>query len=97
MNGAKKDNVTSLSEEKYAALSEQNGWSLAFAEGLVSGQTERRRGNPPSSYLIVGADDYALGFRAGYFQRRNPDNRPGLSDGKPDVKNNEKIGAERIA
>ena len=71
MNGEQKDNVTSLSKEKYTALSEQNGWSIAFAEGFVSGQIERRRGNSPSSYLIVGADDYALGFRAGYFDRLN--------------------------
>lgn len=97
MNGEHKDNVTFLSREKHTARSELNGWSHAFAEGLLSGQTERQRGSPPSSYLIVGADDYALGFRAGYFQRRNPDNRAGLSDGKPGVENNEKIGAEKIA
>ncbi len=70
VNGGKADNVRSLSEEKCAALSEQNGWPLAFAEGYISGETERRRGNQLSSYTMTGIDQYALGFRAGYFERR---------------------------
>lgn len=70
VNGGKADNVRSLSEEKCAALSEQNGWPLAFAEGYIGGQTERRRGNQLSSYVMTGIDQYALGFRAGYFERR---------------------------
>ncbi len=82
MNGELKDNVTSLSKEKCTALSEQNGWSLAFAEGWLEGEVERRRGNSASSYVLVGTDDYALGFRAGYFVRLKPDSGAGFSDGK---------------
>lgn len=71
MNEDKKSNVKSLSEEKYTALSVRNGWPLGFAQGFVGGQIERRRGNPPSSYILAGIDQYALGFRAGYFVRPN--------------------------
>ena len=73
MNIELKSNVTSLSEEKYTALAEQSGWPLVFAEGYVNGQVERRRGNPLTSYLNVGVDLYALGFRAGYFGRTIPE------------------------
>lgn len=73
MNRAKKDNVRSLTKEKSTSLSEQNRWPLAYAEGYISGQSERWRGNPPSSYIVAGIDQYALGFRAGYFVRPNPD------------------------
>ena len=30
----------------------------------------RRRGAAPSTYARVGIDDYSLGFRAGYYERR---------------------------
>jgi hypothetical protein len=71
------DNVTFLSEQKATAIAQQMGWSLAFAEGYIAGQSERWRGNRPSSYAMVGVDDYARGFRAGYFERPNPDRGPG--------------------
>ena len=86
MNAAREGNVRFLVEEKYTTLSEQNGWSLAFAEGYVNGQAARWRGIPPSSYIIVGVDDYALGFRAGYFERLNPDRPSGRPEGKPGSK-----------
>ena len=73
MSTEPKSNITSLSVEKFSALAEQSGWSLVFAEGYISGQVERRRGGPLSSYLKVGVDEYALGFRAGYFGRAIPD------------------------
>ncbi len=64
-----------LSSEKFRVLAEVNGWSLAHAEGYVDGETSRRRGNPPSQYALIGIDEYSLGFRAGYFERQNPDSR----------------------
>ena len=73
------DNVTFLSDQKAAAIAQQMGWSLAFAEGYIAGQSERWSGNLPSSYAMVGVDDYACGFRAGYFERPNPDRGPGRS------------------
>jgi len=55
---------------KVHVLAERNGWSIARAQGLVDGEIARRRGAPPSSYARVGMDDYCIGFRAGYFERR---------------------------
>jgi hypothetical protein len=86
MNGEKEHNVRSLPKEKCTALSEQNGWSIAFSEGYVNGKTERRRGNPLSCYLTVGVDQYALGFSAGYFERQNLDRGAGRQDGKSGIK-----------
>jgi hypothetical protein len=56
-----------LSKEKSKVLAEQNGWTLAQAEGYVDGERWRRRGTAPSRYVLIGIDDYCLGFRAGYF------------------------------
>jgi hypothetical protein len=50
-------------------LAQTHGWSAARAQGFVEGEAARRRGEKPSSYRLVGIDDYALGFRAGYFLR----------------------------
>jgi hypothetical protein len=60
-----------LSEEKSKLIAERNGWTLAFAEGHVAGESMRRSGKVLSMYALVGIDDYALGFRAGYFQRQS--------------------------
>jgi len=56
-----------LSKEKSKVLAEQNGWTLARAEGYVDGERSRRRGTVPSRYILIGIDDYCLGFRAAYF------------------------------
>jgi hypothetical protein len=61
-----------LSEEKVKVLAEKNGWSLAHAEGYVEGESFRRRGMMPSMYAQIGIDEYSLGFRAGYYERKNP-------------------------
>jgi hypothetical protein len=55
---------------KVNLLAQRNGWSLARAQGFVDGEISRRRGAPPSAYARVGIDDYCLGFRAGYYERR---------------------------
>lgn len=57
-----------LSKEMSKVLAEQNGWTLARAEGYIDGERLRRRGTAPSNYVLVGIDDYCLGFRAGYFE-----------------------------
>jgi hypothetical protein len=66
-----------LSKEKVKVLAEQNGWTLARAEGYVDGQRFRKRGLPPSKSKMVGIDDYCLGFRAGYFasDRKSPSDK----------------------
>jgi hypothetical protein len=56
---------------KVQVLAERNGWSIARAQGFLDGEMSRRRGAVPSTYARVGIDDYCLGFRAGYFERRN--------------------------
>jgi hypothetical protein len=61
-----------LSKEKSKVLAEVNGWSLAHAEGYVDGETIRRCGTTPSKYAQIGIDEYSLGFRAGYYERKNP-------------------------
>jgi len=62
-----------LTKEKTKVLAEKNGWSLARAEGFVDGEAYRRRGVMPSKHAQVGIDEYSLGFRAGYYERKNPE------------------------
>ncbi len=50
-------------------LAEKQGWSIARARGYIDGENFRRLGTVPSTYALVGIDDYGLGFRAGYFER----------------------------
>ncbi|HEX9181720.1 MAG TPA: hypothetical protein VF876_00550, partial [Burkholderiales bacterium] len=69
--------------EKTKLLAEKNGWSLAHAEGYVDGQAYRRRGMPPSKHAQVGIDEYSLGFRAGYYDRKAPDPVPSKSPAVP--------------
>ena len=57
------------SNTKAKTVAEKTGWSLTRAEGYVEGQQYRREGLKPTVYQKVGIDDYALGFRDGYFSR----------------------------
>jgi len=61
-----------LSKEKFKVLAEANGWSLDYAKGYVDGETFRLRGKKPSNYVLIGIDEYCLGFRAGYYERQGP-------------------------
>jgi hypothetical protein len=63
-----------LSTERSKLLAEQNGWSLAHAQGFVDGETSRRLGKTPTLSALVGIDEYSMGFRAGYFERQNAEN-----------------------
>ena len=60
-----------LSRGKFTAGSEGRGWSIARAQGYMDGESSRRRGKSPSKYVLVGIDEYCLGFRAGYFERKH--------------------------
>jgi hypothetical protein len=60
-----------LSEEKLRILVEMLGWSRARARGYVKGEAARRCGEIPPPHSIVGIDEYALGYRAGYFVRES--------------------------
>lgn len=71
-----------LSKEKSRVLATRNGWPLAQAEGYIDGETFRRRRKTPSMYAQIGIDEYCLGFRASYYERKNRDSTasiPGLS------------------
>ena len=48
-----------------------DGPSTAYANGVADGQAARAEGNSLSLYLQVGIDDYAKGFRAGFFGQMN--------------------------
>jgi hypothetical protein len=69
-----------LSTERSKQLAEQNGWTLAFAQGNVDGESSRRLGKAPALHALVGIDEYSLGFRAGYFERQNLDSRVGRTE-----------------
>ena len=46
---------------------------VAFVNGYTDGQAGRRGNQKLSAYLRVGIDDYARGFRAGFFARSAPE------------------------
>jgi hypothetical protein len=45
--------------------------SAAYADGVADGQSARTIGSALTLYLQVGIDDYARGFRAGFFAQMN--------------------------
>jgi hypothetical protein len=65
-----------LSEEKLKNLAEKYGWSIARAQGYIAGETCRRNGKVPTTYVLIGFDEYCVGFRAGYFVRTSPRSTP---------------------
>ena len=54
------------------SLAEEMGWTPERAEGYVEGERYRHECLALSEYQKVGIDEYALGFRAGYFKREKP-------------------------
>jgi hypothetical protein len=47
------------------------GPSAVYASGVADGQSARAGGSALTLYLQVGIDDYAKGFRAGFFGQVN--------------------------
>jgi len=45
--------------------------SLAFSNGFSDGRTARSVNSELTPYLEIGIDDYARGFRAGFFGQEN--------------------------
>jgi hypothetical protein len=62
-----------LYKEKIKVVADRNGWSPTHAHGYVDGDIARRRGATPSKYAQVGIDEYCLGFREGYYERKKPE------------------------
>jgi hypothetical protein len=51
-------------------LAQQNGWPMMFANGYSDGEASRKRQVPVPAYIRVAIDEYAEGFRAGYYDRQ---------------------------
>ena len=47
----------------------ETAWTSTFANGFTDGQAARGRKRPLSVYIRVGIDDYARGYRQGFFNR----------------------------
>ncbi len=56
-----------LSEKTVKVLAEQYGWTATYLEGYINGKSARRRGLVPSTFQLIGIDEYCLGYRAGYY------------------------------
>ena len=57
----------SLDELK--VLGTEESGSNSYASGYADGKLARARDEVLSPYLYIGIDDYARGFRAGFFER----------------------------
>jgi len=55
---------------EFRTLGKENP-SAAYASGFADGRSARGEGNALTLYLQVGIDDYARGFRAGFFGQLN--------------------------
>ena len=64
--------MKAVPREKFTVLAESKGWSLDHAKGYVDGEACRLRGKQPSKHVLVGIDEYSLGFRAGFYERETP-------------------------
>ena len=45
----------------------ENSRASEYEHGYVHGERSRMLNEVPPKYLMIGIDDYAFGFRAGYF------------------------------
>jgi hypothetical protein len=58
--------------EELKVMNDQVTRSVAFINGFTDGKSARARDEVLSPYLYIGIDDYAKGFRAGFFERMVP-------------------------
>ena len=63
-----------------------NGWTSAFAHGFTDGQAARGRNQPLTAYVRVGIDDYARGYRQGFFNRTSSGVRAARPSPRPIVR-----------
>ncbi len=62
-----KANMEVSTKEKSEVLAEENSRTPEYGHGYVHGERSRKLNEAPPGYVIIGIDDYAFGFRAGYF------------------------------
>jgi hypothetical protein len=55
--------------EKLRTPANETSVAPAFVNGFTDGQAARGRNDLLTAYLRVGIDDYAKGYRAGYYTR----------------------------
>ena len=55
---------------RLSLVAEDDGPSAAYSNGMLDGVAARAQGSGITIYLEVGIDDYARGFRAGFFGSR---------------------------
>lgn len=59
--------MTTPTHDSSTTLADETGQTPDFKHGYVHGERSRQLNEVPPRYLILGIDDYAFGFRAGYF------------------------------
>ena len=52
----------------------------AFSQGVIEGRAAKERQTPLTPYLRVGIDDYAQGYRSGFFTRTDNATTDGVAD-----------------
>lgn len=57
--------------EEVKVFGNEGSGSNGYANGYADGKSARARDEVLSPYLYIGIDDYARGFRAGFFERIN--------------------------
>ena len=62
--------------ERIRTAGADKGWTSAFANGFTDGQAARGKNQALSAYVRVGIDDYARGYRQGFFNRTAAGARP---------------------
>lgn len=60
-------NMKVSTKEQSEVLAEENSRTPEYEHGYVHGERSRKLNEVPPRYLVLGIDDYAFGFRAGYF------------------------------
>ena len=72
LTAIKESDMSDLLKKKKDKFAQEMAWTLERADGYVEGERYRRRGLALSAYHTVGIDEYALGFRTGYYKRDDP-------------------------
>ena len=63
-----------------------NTWTSAFANGFTDGQAARSRNQSLTAYVRVGIDDYARGYRQGFYNRTAPATRATRPSSRPVIR-----------
>lgn len=76
--------------ERVERTTEKTGWTVERVTGYIDGENLRDRNHIPSSYHIIGTDQYSRGYRDGYFRQTIPDRRVVATTG---LRDSERRGA----